>query len=222
MENIINPSILSANFINLERDLYQLKESGINKIHVDVMDGHFVPNITFGVDQIKQLKESTDFYLDCHLMVQNPETIIDKLIDISVGCITLHVESSNHIYKLVQEVKKCNVDCGIALNPGTSIYNIIDLLDIIDKILIMTVNPGFGGQKFIEHMLKKIRLLSGIMNRYNINSKIIQVDGGINLYNIDTIYDLGVRDIVVGSYIFSGDSIYNNINGLKNKISRFM
>ena len=137
-------------------------------------------------------------------------------------CITLHVESSNHIYKLVQEVKKCNVDCGIALNPGTSIYNIIDLLDIIDKILIMTVNPGFGGQKFIEHMLKKIRLLSSIMNRYNINSKIIQVDGGINLYNIDTIYDLGVRDIVVGSYIFSGDSIYNNINGLKNKISRFM
>lgn len=220
MENVINPSILSANFINLGNDLYQLEKSGINRIHLDIMDGHFVPNIAFGVDQIKQLKKSTNFYLDCHLMVQDPEIIIDKLIDIHVGCITLHVESSTHIYKLIQEVKKCNVDCGIALNPGTSIYSIIDLLDIVDKVLVMTVNPGFGGQKFIEHMLRKIESLNSMMNRYNINGKTIQVDGGINLCNIDTIYGLGVRDIVIGSYIFSEGSIQNSINSLKNKISQ--
>lgn len=222
MENVINPSILSANFINLEKDLYQLKESGINKIHVDIMDGHFVPNIAFGIDQIKQLKEFTDFYLDCHIMANNPEIIVEKLIDISVGCITVHEESSNHVYKFIQEIKRNNIDCGVALNPGTSIYNIIDLLDIVDKILIMTVNPGFGGQKFIEHMIRKITLLNNMINEYNIKDKIIQVDGGIKASNIDIVYDLGVRDIVVGSEIFNDKSICDNINILKNKISRLI
>lgn len=221
MDNIINPSILSANFLNLQEDLYELQKSGINKIHVDIMDGHFVPNITFGPDQVASIKKHTDFYLDCHLMVSNPELYIDKFIDLNVGCITLHVESSKHIYRLIELIKSSNIECGIALNPGTSIYNVIDLLNIVDKVLIMTVNPGFGGQKFIDPMVEKIKSLKKLISDRNINNISIQVDGGINIDNIQNIYNLGVYDIVVGSYIFSGDSIFKNIENLRNKTGQF-
>lgn len=218
MNRILNPSILSANFMNLEKDLSELKDSNIERIHVDIMDGNFVPNITFGPDQVKLLKDSTDFYLDCHLMINNLDLFIDKFIDLSVGCITIHQESHDHIHKFINQIKQNNIDCGIAINPATSIYSIVDILDMVDKVLIMTVNPGFGGQKFIGSMISKIELLKEMMYKYNVKNTEIQVDGGINLDNIDKIYNLGIRDIVVGSYIFNNNGITNNINSLINKI----
>lgn len=218
MSQILSPSILSANFLNLEKDLSELKENNIGRIHVDIMDGGFVPNITFGPDQVRFLKDSTDFYLDCHLMINNLDVFVDRFIDLSVGCITIHQESHKHIHKFINQIKRNNIDCGVALNPATSIYNIIDILDMVDKVLIMTVDPGFGGQKFIGAMLRKIEMLKELMYKYNIKNTEIQVDGGINLSNIDGVYNLGVRDIVVGSYIFNYNGITNNINSLLNKL----
>ncbi len=217
MNKILCPSILSANFLNLSKDLEELKKSDITRLHVDIMDGNFVPNITFGPDQVKFIKDNYNFYLDCHLMINNLDVLLDKFIDLGVSCITIHYEAHNHIYRLLDKIKKNNIDCGIAINPGTSIYSIVELLPIVDKVLIMTVNPGFGGQKFIDSMESKISLLNKMLKESNNEDKVIQVDGGINLINIKKVYDLGARDIVVGSYIFNGD-IKSNIVSLMNEI----
>ncbi len=217
MENILSPSILSANFANLEKDLSELRAYNIRRIHLDVMDGNFVPNITFGFGQIECLRKVSDLYFDCHLMVEEPIRLIDDFINSGVNCLTVHIEACNHVHRTVEYIKSRGIDCGIALNPGTSLNNIENILDIVDKVLIMTVNPGFGGQKFIYSMLDKISDLYNLFSLKGIDNKIIQVDGGINPSNIHEVYDAGARDIVVGSYIFNGNSMGNNI---KNLISR--
>lgn len=218
MINLLNPSILSANFSNLERDLKKLKENDIKKIHLDVMDGNFVPNITFGPDQIKCLREISDFYFDSHLMVDEPIRFVDSFVNAGVNCLTIHVEACKHVHRSLEYIKSKNIHCGIALNPSTSISTLENILDIVDKILIMTVNPGFGGQKFIDSMTYKIQDLKELLYKKNLKDKVIQVDGGINDNTIKTVYDLGVTDIVVGSYIFSGNNIDENIKKLINKI----
>lgn len=220
MSNILAPSILSANFANLERDLDELRKNNIDKIHIDVMDGRFVPNITFGPIQIKSLRNISDFYFDCHLMVEEPIRFIDSFFDSGVDCLTVHVEACKHVHRTIELINDKGIDSGISLNPATSLKDIENILDIVDKILIMTVNPGFGGQKFISSMINKIEELKEILYKKNIEDKIIQVDGGINDLTIKTIYDLGIRDIVVGSYIFSGESISDNIKNLMSKIGR--
>ena len=218
MENILNPSILSANFANLESDFLELERNNIKKIHIDVMDGNFVPNITFGPGQIGCLRKISKFYFDCHLMVNEPIRLIDSFVNSGVDCLTVHVEACTHIHRTIEYIKSKNIDCGVALNPGTSIKDIENVLDIVDKILVMTVNPGFGGQKFIHSMVSKIEDLNELLYKKNIKNKIIQVDGGINIDTIDKVYNIGVRDIVVGSYIFEGESIEISIKNLINKI----
>ncbi len=218
MEKILYPSILSANFCNLEKDLKELKDNKIKKIHIDVMDGNFVPNITFGAGQISCLRKISDLYFDCHLMVDEPIRFIDDFVKSGVDSLTVHVEACKHIHRTLEYIKTKNIDCGVALNPGTSIKDIENILDLVDKILIMTVNPGFGGQKFIYSMVDKIKDLQELIYKKGLKNKQIQVDGGINLDTINEVYDIGIRDIVVGSYIFLNKDISNNISRLIDKI----
>lgn len=218
MVNILYPSILSANFCNLEKDLEELKDNNIKKIHIDVMDGNFVPNITFGPDQIAYLRENSDLYFDCHLMVEEPIRFIDDFVKSGVDSLMVHVEACKHIHRTLEYIKIKNIDCGVVLNPGTSIKDIENILDIVDKVLIMTVNPGFGGQKFIYTMINKIKDLQELIYKKGFKNIQIQVDGGINLETINEVYDLGIRNIVVGSYIFSNGNISDNINKLIDKI----
>lgn len=217
MINLLSPSILSADFANLQRDLTILKENNIKRIHIDVMDGNYVPNITFGPGQIKSLRNVSDLYFDCHLMVEEPIRFVDDFSPL-VDCLTVHVEACKHVHRTLQYIKSKNIDCGVSLNPGTPISSIENVLDLVDKILIMTVNPGFGGQKFIGSMVNKIKDLKFLLDSKGYSNKIIQVDGGINLDTIETVYNLGARDIVVGSYLFSGHCIKENIEKLLSKI----
>lgn len=217
MINLLNPSILSADFANLERDLTRIKQNNINRVHIDVMDGNYVPNITFGPMQIECLRKVSDLYFDCHLMVDEPIRFVDDFAKV-VDCLTVHVEACKHVHRTLEFVKSKNIDCGVALNPGTSISSIENILDVVDKILIMTVNPGFGGQKFIDSMVYKIQDLKELMYRKGVKDKVIQVDGGINLNTIQKVYELGVEDIVVGSYLFGGESMESNIKNLLDKI----
>lgn len=218
MEKILSPSILSANFANLESDFNELKNNNIKNIHIDVMDGNFVPNITFGPMQIKCLREISDFYFDCHLMVNEPIRFIDDFVKSGCNCLTVHTEACTHIHRTLEYIKSKNVHCGVALNPGTSIKDIENVLYLVDKVLVMTVNPGFGGQKFIENVIEKIESLRELMYKKNMQDKIIQVDGGINLETIGRVYKNGARDIVVGSFIFDKGNIGDNIKKLLKEI----
>ncbi|MDF2881735.1 MAG: ribulose-phosphate 3-epimerase [Clostridiaceae bacterium] len=216
MNVLINPSILSANFNNLQSDLKLLEESGIKSIHIDVMDGNFVPNITFGPGQIKQLRKFTKMNFDVHLMVHEPIRFIKEFIDAGADSITVHCEACKHIYRALEEIKK-NVQVGVALNPATSLSNIEYLTNIVDKILIMTVNPGFGGQKYINGMEAKIIQLNNLIKE-KASSAIIQVDGGIGENNIDRLIELGAKDIVMGSSVFKNGNITENLQKFKTYI----
>lgn len=213
MNVLINPSILSANFNNLQYDLQLLEESGIKSIHIDVMDGNFVPNITFGPGQIKQLRKITKMKFDVHLMVHEPIRFIKDFIDAGADSITVHCEACKHIYRTLEEIKK-NVNAGVALNPATSLSNMEYLTNLADKILIMTVNPGFGGQKYINGMEAKIIQLNNLIKE-KASSAIIQVDGGIGENNIDRLIKLGVKDIVMGSSVFENGNITENLQKFK-------
>lgn len=213
MNILINPSILSADFNNLQSDLSSLEKSGIKSIHIDVMDGNFVPNITFGSGQIKQLRKITKMKFDVHLMVHEPIRFIKDFVDAGADSITVHCEACKHIYRTLEEIKK-NVNAGVALNPATSLSNIEYLTNIADKILIMTVNPGFGGQKYIEGMEAKIVQLNNLI-REKASSAVIQVDGGVNENNIHRLIDLGAKDIVMGSAVFKNGKILDNLKKFK-------
>lgn len=217
MSVLINPSILAANFSNLQSDLKQLEDEGIKSIHIDVMDGNFVPNITFGPAQVKSLRKITKMNFDVHLMVQEPVRFIDDFIDAGAENITVHVEASTHIHRTIQEIKKRGVQVGIALNPGTSLSSIDYLMDSVDKILIMTVNPGFGGQKFISSMENKITALENLIKENN-SHIIIQVDGGVDKSNIKKLIDLGATDLVMGSSVFKDGKIRENLKEFKTLI----
>lgn len=216
MNVLINPSILSANFNNLQSDLKLLDESGIKSIHIDVMDGNFVPNITFGPGQIKQLRKITKMNFDIHLMVHEPIRFIKEFVNAGADSITVHCEACKHIYRTLEEIKK-NVQVGVALNPATSLSNIEYLTNIVDKILIMTVNPGFGGQKYINGMESKIIQLNNLIKE-KASSAIIQIDGGIGEDNIDRLIELGVKDIVMGSAVFKNGNITENLQKFKTYI----
>lgn len=207
MEVKLSPSILGANFLKLEDTILKLKEQGIKELHIDIMDGHFVPNIAFGIDQIKMIKQiACDIELDVHLMVTNPEIFIDALVEAGANTITIHQESSPHIYNLMYIIKSFGIKVGVALNPATPINTLKHISHMVNKILIMTVEPGFGGQSFIEPMMEKIHEVSNFIKSENIECE-LQVDGGINLENIGKVVENGATNIVVGSAIFREENI---------------
>lgn len=200
----IVPSILNADLLNLSEDLHVLEKNDIEMIHVDIMDGTFVPNISFGPSFVQKIAEETTLKQDVHLMVQNPEKIIDNILEYQPEGITIHYESSSSIFHILEKIKSHGVKAGIAVNPGTSYGALEAGIILADRVLVMTVNPGFGGQKFIKPMLHKVRKLD-LTRQINQYSYSIEVDGGVNEKTILSCQEARVDEAVVGSYIFNGD-----------------
>ena len=200
----ILPSILSADFANLERDVRELEQIGIDIFHIDVMDGNFVPNISFGFPIIEAIRSKTDKIFDCHLMIARPEEYVERFCNAGCDMVSFHIEATNHADRVIQIIKNSGKKAGIVLNPQTSIESVKYLLPKLDYVLIMTVNPGFGGQKFIPEMLEKIEELAKIREEKGY-SFLIQVDGGVNVETSKLCRDKGADLLVCGSFLFGAE-----------------
>ena len=210
MKVTISPSLLSANIYNLEKDFEIFNEKGIEVIHIDMMDGHYVPNITFGIYQIEALRKLTKAEFDVHLMVTDPDMFIMPLFEAGVNAITVHAESSLHMYKTLVTIKELGMKTGVALNPATPLAVLEHVFHLLDRVLIMSVEPGFGGQIFLPNSLDKIAKLNKIKQENNYDFT-IQVDGGITADNIEEVIKKGARDIVIGSSLFK-ENLSENID----------
>ncbi|MCR1850078.1 ribulose-phosphate 3-epimerase [Paraclostridium sordellii] len=200
------PSILSADFARLLEDVKKVENAGCEYLHIDVMDGHFVPNITLGPAIVKSLRNDVNMVFDAHLMIENPDNYIKDFADAGCDIIVVHEEACTHLHRTIQNIKSHNVKAGVALNPATPIENIKYVLKDIDMVLIMTVNPGFGGQSFIDGMIDKIKELKLLIDEQGLEVD-IQVDGGIKPSNVDKVVKAGASVIVAGSAIFNSDDI---------------
>ena len=219
MKNIqISPSILSADFSQLGSEIKRLEEGGADMIHVDVMDGHFVPNLTIGPPVIKALRKHSSLKFDVHLMISPVHKYIDAYADAGADIITIHPEATDNLENSIKKIKEKNKNVGVSLNPETKIDLIIDLLDQIDLVLIMSVNPGFGGQKFMPEVLDKIKELKKIREQKKLDFD-IEIDGGINFDNCKSAIDAGANILVSGTTVFKSNDgdIKKNINLLKLK-----
>jgi len=208
----IAPSILSADFSRLGEELGKIKNADL--VHIDVMDGHFVPNISIGPMVIKSLRPLTDMEFDVHLMIENPDKYIDSFVDAGADIISVHVESCIHLNKTIHSIKQRGVRAAVALNPATPLTSLECILGDVDMVLLMTVNPGFGGQLFIKSMTKKIRELREIIKSKGLNID-IEVDGGIGIDNVIEVTKAGANVIVAGSAIFNSDDIDETIQKLR-------
>ena len=204
------PSILSADFARLLEDVKKVEEAGCEYLHIDVMDGHFVPNITLGPGIVKSLRKDVNMVFDTHLMIENPDNYIKDFVDAGSDLIVVHQEACRHLHRTIQNIKSYNVKAGVALNPATPIETIKHVLEDVDMVLIMTVNPGFGGQSFIESTIEKIQEIKKLIDEKNLNVD-IQVDGGIKPNNIDKVVKAGANIIVAGSAIFNSDDIAQTV-----------
>ncbi len=198
----ILPSILSADFARLGADVEAVAAAGVRKLHVDVMDGRFVPNISIGLPVLRSLRQATDLFLDCHLMIVEPERYALEFARYGADGVTIHVEACRHPHRLLQQLRDAGVVAGVALNPGTPLSSIEELLPLLDLVLIMTVNPGFGGQSFIAPMRSKIERLQALIEEAGAPVT-IQVDGGIAPGTAGAVVAAGARELVAGSAVFS-------------------
>ena len=214
MKTIISPSILSADFANLERDIKLVERNGADWIHVDVMDGHFVPNITIGIPVTAALKRVTSIPLDVHLMIENPEKYVQDFIKAGADVLTFHYEAMQNdeeVFKLIRLIKDCGVKAGLSIKPKTAPEKVLPFLAEVDLLLVMTVEPGFGGQKFMPECAQKIKVI-----RKNAPSTlIVQVDGGINAETGRICRDFGANSLVAGNYIYKSTDIKSAIESLR-------
>lgn len=211
---IIAPSLLSADFTNLEKEVKEIEKAGADWLHLDIMDGNFVPNISFGPMIVKALRGHTNLFFDVHLMIENPDLYLEEFKNAGADMITVHQESTKHLHRTVQRIKSLGLKAGVSLNPATSVLTLEHILPDIDMVLIMSVNPGFGGQSFIPESLEKIKKLKALAEEKNPNLQ-IQVDGGINKDNAGIVLEAGADILVAGSAVFGAEDRMKAIKEIK-------
>jgi ribulose-phosphate 3-epimerase len=201
------PSILAADFAALGRDIAAAERGGADQVHVDVMDGHFVPNLTIGVPVVKSLRKATTLPLDVHLMITDPDRFLEPFIEAGANMVSVHVEVLPHLHRTISQIKKLGAKAGVVLNPSTPVSSIEEVAADVDFVLVMSVNPGFGGQVFIPRSLDKIRAVRGLLDRAGNAAAPIEVDGGIDLTTVASVVEAGAEWLVAGHAVFgSGDA----------------
>jgi ribulose-phosphate 3-epimerase len=214
MGHLVAPSVLSGNFANLITDIEMLNDSEADWFHIDIMDGVFVPNISFGFPVLEAINENTLKPLDVHLMIVDPDRYIGRFKKAGANILTVHLEACNHLHRTIQEIKNQDMSAGVSLNPHTAVNDLEDIIADIDLVLIMSVNPGFGGQKFIENTYRKIERTRELIEKSGSKAK-IEVDGGVNLTNAPKLIESGADVLVAGSFVFGSDDPAQTIAELK-------
>ena len=214
MGKIISPSLLSANFANLERDFEMLNSSDADWVHIDIMDGVFVPNISFGFPVLKYVAKLSQKPLDVHLMIVQPDKFVSEVRDLGTYMMNVHFEACTHLHRTIQQIKQAGMKAAVTLNPATPVCMLEDILPELDMVLLMSVNPGFGGQKFILNTLKKVEQLKEMRNRMGLNT-IIEIDGGVNLETGKLLSNAGADALVAGSAVFKAEDPIKMIKDLK-------
>ncbi|MGT2893691.1 ribulose-phosphate 3-epimerase [Streptococcus downei] len=217
MVNKIAPSILAADYANFAQELKRIDETSADYVHIDIMDGQFVPNISFGADVVASLRKHSKLVFDCHLMVVEPERYVDAFAQAGADIMTIHVEATQHIHGALQKIKKAGLKAGVVINPGTPVSALEPILNLVDQVLIMTVNPGFGGQAFIPEMLEKVKKVATWREEAGYNFD-IEVDGGVDDKTIKACKDAGANVFVAGSYLFKADDLASQVQTLRDAL----
>jgi len=213
--HLIAPSMLASDFSNLESEINMINNSDADWLHLDIMDGLFVPNISFGIPIIKSIKQHTNKPLDVHLMIEKPERYINAFKQAGANILTVHLEACNHLHRTIDKIKQEGMRAGVAINPHTSTYALLEIINNLDLVCVMSVNPGFGGQSFIENTYQKIKILNKLKKETK-SKFLIQIDGGVNMKNAKQLIKGGVDVLVAGSSIFSSNNPHKTISDFKN------
>ncbi|WP_407484185.1 ribulose-phosphate 3-epimerase [Elizabethkingia meningoseptica] len=211
---LIAPSVLSADFANLQRDIEMINESQADWFHVDVMDGRFVPNISFGFPVMKSIKKHAKKFIDVHLMIVEPEKYVEEFVKEGADLVSVHYEACVHLHRTIHQIKDLGAKAGVVLNPSTPVSVLEDVIADVDLVLLMSVNPGFGGQKFIENTYKKIQQTKELIEKYN-SKALIEIDGGVNQHNAAKLFEAGADVLVAGNAVFSAENPAAMIEELK-------
>lgn len=214
---IVIPSILSANFARLHDEIETVTRAGATMLHLDIMDGHFVPNISFGPSIVKTIDSISALTLDTHLMVRNPDDYIEIMKSAGADILTVHVEACTHLHRTISRIKEFGMKAGVSINPSTPVSSVEEILPFVDLVLVMSVNPGFGGQKFIPQSVDKIKKLNDMISRLHL-STVIEVDGGIDRSTIALAHDAGAEYLVAGNAVFGKGSVVDNFHLLQKSL----
>ncbi|AKZ49779.1 TPA: ribulose-phosphate 3-epimerase [Streptococcus pyogenes] len=214
----IAPSILAADYANFASELARIEETDAEYVHIDIMDGQFVPNISFGADVVASMRKHSKLVFDCHLMVVDPERYVEAFAQAGADIMTIHTESTRHIHRVLQKIKAAGMKAGVVINPGTPATALEPLLDLVDQVLIMTVNPGFGGQAFIPECLEKVATVAKWRDEKGLSFD-IEVDGGVDNKTIRACYEAGANVFVAGSYLFKASDLVSQVQTLRTALN---